>query len=206
MLIAILGLILLCLHRRKEAKKAGVHEAPSAPPTELAVNPYHPHEMSTTTASKYVSAHEPPGLNELPAYSGLGQTQPGHAGYDQTPSNNSNLSQGHGYTASHSAGSHGLPQDTGYHQPHHSPLRSPNTAELYFPSDHATHDTQQGSQRSYPTPTSPYGRDTHQGHSAVPSNMSPPAQFYAHEVSPDASTPRGGSGHGASDRRYGNHL
>jgi hypothetical protein len=190
-LIAILCLTLFCLNRRKKAKKNGVHEAPSAPPAELANNQYHPHEMSTTTnASKYVAAHDRASPNELPAYSGYGQTHPQEPSYDHSPSNSQSLSQPYGYTASHSAGPHGSPQNTGYDQSHSSPVRSPNTADLHFPSDHATYNTQQGSQYSYPTPTSPYGRDMNQEHAVVPNNASPPTQFYGHEVSPDGSSPR----------------
>jgi FtsZ-interacting cell division protein ZipA len=190
-LIAILGLILFCLQRRKKAKKTGVHEAPSAPPAELANNQYHPHEMSTTTnATKYVTAHDRPSPNELPAYSGYGQTQPQDPRYNHSPSNSQNLSQPYGYTASHSAGPRGSPQDTGYNQSHASPVRSPNTEDLHFPSDHTTYNTQQGSQYSYPTPTSPNGRDLNQEHAVMPSST--PTQFYGHEVSLDASSPREG--------------
>jgi len=68
-LIALLGLVLLCLHRRKKAKKTGMYEATSAPPAELAVAQY-PYEMASTSGDKYESTHAHPPPNELPAYSG----------------------------------------------------------------------------------------------------------------------------------------
>lgn len=153
-LIAILALILFCLHRRKKAKKAAGQNVPAAPPAELDVTSI-PNEMSTTNASKYVAAHERPYPNELPAYSGPSTVIAGSGNYGHTNLHASYPSQ------------YGSPEETGHTHLSNSPLRSPHNTEPYFPNS----DAQQGTwypqaglspqlsntqrQHSYPTPTSP---------------------------------------------------
>jgi hypothetical protein len=167
-LIAILCTILFCLHRRKKAKKESVHNPPSAPPAELAVTQF-PHEMGTSGISKYMSAHGRSNPNELPAHSEYALEQSHTTSYGYASPNASDPAQMYGSTSLYTDDFHGSPQSSGYG---HSPLRSPNNPELYFPSDHTAHDTQQDlwdrqsslahqtqggrRQHSYPTPTSPY--------------------------------------------------
>jgi hypothetical protein len=69
-LIAILSLILFCLHRRKKAKKNkdGKQELISPPPVELGTSPPR-HEMESPGATKYINMHQPDN-SAHPAFSG----------------------------------------------------------------------------------------------------------------------------------------
>jgi hypothetical protein len=110
--------------------------------------------MSTSTASKYVSAHERLNSNELPAYSGHAAPQPRQT-YDSVPHQPTEL--------------YNSPPYRGIEQSSQSPLRSPNNTELFFPHTHEAYDVQQGAwsqqaspqhrtpvrQHPYPTPTTP---------------------------------------------------
>jgi hypothetical protein len=170
-LIAILCLVLFCLHRRKKAKKNRVDDPASAPPAELAVTQI-PHEMPTPDANKYVSAHERSNHSELPGYSGYALAQPHTTSYGHTQSHGSDTTQVYESTSPYTDEVHGSPQSPGYGHTSHLPLRSPNSVQSYFPSDHAAQDGHQGlweqeprlsqqtqgrpRQHSYPTPTSPY--------------------------------------------------
>jgi hypothetical protein len=160
-LIAILGLILFCLHRRKKAKKNGVHHPLPAPPVELPDSRF-PQEMSTPNVGKYTSPHP----NELPAYPGFDATQSGATNYDHTSSHALHSSQAYN-PASPSLNSYGSPQSSGFMYASQSPVHSPNIAEAYHPSDDAAYDAQQGlwtqqtaeagrqRQHSYPSPATP---------------------------------------------------
>jgi hypothetical protein len=182
---------LICLHRRKKARKDGVHEAPSAPPAELVVTRF-PYEMSTTDTNKYVPTHERSSPNELPAYSGHTSIQHRPMNYNHTPSHDSHASQAYGHMAPHSAEPYGSPQEATFDETHHSSLRSPNNAGVCSPSDHATYNDQQGCppqqaftrelQYFHPTPTSPNAEDTHSRIQAFVSDTATPAQFYVHPV------------------------
>ncbi|KAH8730040.1 hypothetical protein GQ44DRAFT_816576 [Phaeosphaeriaceae sp. PMI808] len=157
-LIAILSLILFCLHRHKKAKKEQSREVP-APPAELAVTHF-PHEMSTTGARKYVSVHEQSHSNGHSTYSGLAPTHSRTASYDHHSPNSPSTPQ-----------IYSSPKDYRYAQASTSPPQSPNNAELFLPDDNAVYDAQRGSwvpqagqptqapvkqqQYSYHTPTSP---------------------------------------------------
>jgi hypothetical protein len=165
-LIILLSLILLCLRRRKKAaRKTETHVEPRPqPPAELALTTV-PQEMSTRTASKYISAHEAPVHD---AYSNHSGVAPGHTQY-----------LGHEEPLPHAASPHGLAPPytpTAYQQPRddHYSQRSPrqrSEAELFFPQAGSVHTTPPAiwdhqnnhaqsvaaaqRQYSYPTPTSP---------------------------------------------------
>lgn len=71
-LIAILSLVLFCLHRKKKARKNAGEKgaAPSPPPVELAAtSPVH--EMLSPGATKYMSMNAPPDSRGHPAYSSI---------------------------------------------------------------------------------------------------------------------------------------
>ncbi|KAH3917053.1 hypothetical protein HBH56_051690 [Parastagonospora nodorum] len=197
-LIALLSLVLFCLYRRKKAKKTGVHQAPSAPPAELAVS-QHPYEMSTTGGSKYKSTHAHSFPNELPAYSGQAPVHPRPMICEPTRSHESSASQGHVFMASQSAASHESSPQARYS--HHSPNHSLNGAEPYFASEHTTFNVQQNNSQqrastmerrySYPTPISPYPGGTRQESSTAVNTTNAPAQFYTSPVSPDAAATGG---------------
>ncbi|KAF2847935.1 hypothetical protein T440DRAFT_455188 [Plenodomus tracheiphilus IPT5] len=152
--IAILSLILFCLHRRKKAmrKEAAEEQLPTPPPAELAATTF-PHEMSTSTASKYIAMHE------RPPYSGTDQLDShavSHHPYtSQYPSS-------YGFASSSTdvdvvlpitRVQHESPRQGAGGQFYHPRGRTPDLSPTW---------DQQGSisatstyQRSYPTPTSP---------------------------------------------------
>jgi hypothetical protein len=110
--------------------------------------------MATSTASKYVSAHERLNSNELPAYSG-------HAAPRTRQANDS--------APHHPIELYNSPVYRGTEESSQTPLRSPNNTELFFPRTNEAYDVQQGAwsqqaspqhhrpvrQHSYPTPTTP---------------------------------------------------
>ncbi|KAI4954308.1 hypothetical protein J4E91_002020 [Alternaria rosae] len=80
-LIAILCLILFCLHRRKKSLKKKEGETPSSlPPAELATTV--PQEMADTDASKYVSMHNQADSIALAHYPGHVQQHSHSASHD----------------------------------------------------------------------------------------------------------------------------
>jgi hypothetical protein len=221
-LIAVLCLVLFCLHRRKKAKKNRAPSTPAAPPAELAVTQY-PHEMSSPGASKYVSAHERSVPNELPIYSGPAAVQTRTTSHDHAALYDSEPLHVYESTQSHPAGSYSSPQNLRYDQSSQSPLHSPNNTELFFPQEHDMYNAQQGSwnqqasppqqapvrqrQYSYPTPTSPQqpANDHAQQQSQV---YYPPPQDSAHpQHSRPSASDQGGSPtgtHYSDSTRHGN--
>jgi hypothetical protein len=214
-IIALLCLVLFCLHRRKKAKKNQVHDSSSAPPAELAVSEF-PHEMPTPDANKYVAAHERTHPSEMSGYTGYALAQPHSPGYGHHSPHASESPHAYESTSPYTDGHH---QGSGYGHASHSPLRSPDRAETYFPSDHAAHDAQQSKwdhqpspsdhsrqgQYPYPTPISPY--DT-----ANPTGQQQPQVYYPPPQEPTHGAHRSISEHGGSpantqydgDARYGN--
>jgi cell division septation protein DedD len=219
-LIALLCIVLFCLHRRKKAKKDSVYDPPSAPPAELAVTQF-PHEMPTSNASKYVSAHERLNSNELPGHSEYALEQSHTTSYGYAPPYASDAAQTHGAASPYTDEYHGSPQSPGYGHTSHSPLRSPNNTEPYFPSDHMAHDAQpglwdqqssltqqaQGRQRqhSYPKPTSPYNT-TNASVQQQSQVYYPPPQDSTHgtQHSPTFHRSSPADGHYNGDAQYGN--
>jgi hypothetical protein len=171
-LIAVLCAILFCLHRKKKAKKDTVHNPPPPPPAELADSGF-PQEMSTPNVGKYNAPHP----NELPAYSGFDATQSGATNYDQSSSQALNPSQAYNPT-SPSLNSYGSPQSSGFVYASQSPMHSPNTADIYHPSDAAAYDQQQGlwKQQSNPQQTAEGGRPRQVSYPSPPLATASPVQ------------------------------
>ncbi|CBX91793.1 hypothetical protein IAQ61_000011 [Plenodomus lingam] len=153
--IAIISLIIFCLHRRKKAPKNDVADQhpPTPPPAELAATAF-PHEISTSTAGKYVAMHE------RSPNSGATQICSQSASYEP-------------YANQHPP-SYGLPSssaDTNLAQPvastQHSPHQQDGSEQFHAPNNRTAQNIsptwdQQGTisvasarQHSYPTPTSP---------------------------------------------------
>jgi hypothetical protein len=209
-LIAILCLVLFCLRRRKTTNKNRGHEPPSVPPAELAVTQF-PHEMPTSDVNKYLSAHERASPNEMPGYTGYALAQSHPPGYGHSSPHASDPPQTYETMSPYTDGHH---QGSGYGHSSHSPLRSPNNVEPYFPSNHVAHDAQQGNwgqqpspseqgrqrQYSYPTPSSPYDTTTSTGQQQSQVYYPPPQE-------PDHGAHRSLSDHRGSpdgDAHYGN--
>ena len=141
-LIAILCLILFCLHRKKKAKKEKEEQpAEPPPPVELEVTTP-PQEMPTTTMGKY-----------MPAYQQQEQHSP-HSGVTSLHSPHSVYAQQSSVSASPPhATPYGSPHHTSYAQPAYpetSHSRSPSQENAQF----STMDTRY-SQQGHPSPRSP---------------------------------------------------
>ncbi|KAF2872482.1 hypothetical protein BDV95DRAFT_385660 [Massariosphaeria phaeospora] len=161
-LIAILSLILFCLHRRKKDRKSKSTTS-SAPPTELAGTPFPIHEMSSSPPVKYMHMQQQPEPSMHPAYSGSINSH--SASHDNQSPASPYPPQVYQYN-SPGAASNPYPAEyprQNYHQPQNSyPPYSDNTVtydsqqvpydpHIYPPPSAATHQQQ----HSYPTPTSP---------------------------------------------------
>jgi hypothetical protein len=160
-LIAILSLLLFCLHRRKQTLKEGEAQSGPSPPPPAELGTTVPQEMSgASPASKYVQTHEQADPIALSNYPGPAQL------HSQSASHNYNYPySGQGPPSYGHAPPYSSPIEGG--SPHHQG----NGGELSIPNKSAAHNSsaatwdQQASYPqsattaqslyTYPTPTSP---------------------------------------------------
>lgn len=203
-LIVVLGLILLCLHRRKKARNEKPEATPVTAPAELDVSRY-PHEMSTTTASKYVAVHEQADAHHQYGFPASTPYQSQAMNYDR------NLPQGDATqscapTSPHTIRKHSSHQNSSYSHPYTSPLRSPRNEEQFFTDTqdgYSTHEegpSQQSSQSQHKnaTPISPQ-RPASENTSQV---YYPPPQDSLRHPQPSRNLPPGDQRGSPTDTQY----
>ncbi|CAO2658822.1 Nn.00g065450.m01.CDS01 [Neocucurbitaria sp. VM-36] len=179
-LIAILCLILFCLHRRKRSVKEGRAQSQPGPPppAELAVDAL-PHEMSTPSTNKYVHVNEQSDPNIHTTYSGGAPLQSRSASHEYTSGYPNQMPPSYGAVPVSTATTYGASDETRYNNdsPHQQ-----NNAELFFP-DNSVYPPQSPPapqrQYSYPAPTSPLQQSNipmqQQGQIYYPPPMDPTA-------------------------------
>lgn len=194
-LIAILCLILFCLHRRKKAAKKN-EEAPPGPPAQPPAeldNTTMPHEMSSTHTSKYMTVREQPDPS-IHTSRTISHEFPSPYPIQLPPS----------YGASSPSTPAAINSSPDQSYAHHS--RQPSDPELFYPEaghndalniwDRQSHSTQSQlspRQYSYPTPTSPLQQNP-------PMPVAPqPQVYYPPPMDPTARSQR--SQPSFSDRR-----
>ncbi|KAF2794341.1 hypothetical protein K505DRAFT_28250 [Melanomma pulvis-pyrius CBS 109.77] len=166
-LIAILSLMLFCLHRHKKARKNAAEKGTGPPPpVELAAtSPIH--EMSSPGSTKYMSMHSQPDMNGHPAFSGGASMHsrsvsnehrtptspyPPQAYHSSSPTSPAPFPSPYASEPPHSNYQHNAYQsysdNPSAYDPHNTPYDDPSA----YPPPNAPHHQRQ---YSYPTPTSP---------------------------------------------------
>jgi hypothetical protein len=202
-LAAVLGLVLLCLHRKKKSLKEGAPGAP-APPAELAATPLS-HELSTAGTSKYSAAQDRMYHNDQLVHPAFVSGQPRCASYEYTSLRTGRLRPLHN-TAAYNAQHDSWSQQASASGPTPSPQYGYSYPTPTSPQQLVSPASQQ-SQVYYPPPEdfSQHGQASHMpvaGQSGSPhaaqyggdgdspniSTTTTPAHFYAQVVAPDYET------------------
>lgn len=198
-LIAILSLILLCLHRRKKALKQGNKQHSSPPPAELAVTPI-THEVSSSATNKYVAVRERHASNDY-AYSELEAVQSPTARHDQGTTHAPDLHHSPYSTTPVTGQQWASTHETTQSHYAMSPARSPPIAEPFFPD--ANHHVRHGSRGQEINTTQPmtpqqqyiHIRQTSLEHqSPIQQVYYPPPQDLGHYTPPISGGDRGSPG------------
>jgi hypothetical protein len=163
-LIAILSLILFCLHRRKKASKEGEAQTGSPPPPPAELGTTVPQEMSgASPASKYVQIHEQADPIALFNYPGSAQLHLQSASHDYNYPYSGQGLPSYGHAPPYSSPIEGEYNRLAHHQGNGGELFIPNNSAAHN-SSAATWDQQASYPQSattaqslytYPTPTSP---------------------------------------------------
>ncbi|KAF2636065.1 hypothetical protein P280DRAFT_493390 [Massarina eburnea CBS 473.64] len=192
-LIAILSLVLLCLHRRKKGvkQKERVHSSP--PPAELAATPL-PVELPSPGVAKYMSIQQQPSSpGQHPAYNSLHSRSPSDdysmaSPYPQNPQNYPPSSPSTTGPPPLSYNSPSYPHETYQQHSGYAPISEypiPYDAQNYPPQSTAA------IQRQYPYPPTPHS-PTHPPFVQIPQPQiyypPPPEPSTPHQTYPDRIT------------------
>lgn len=179
-LIAVLSLILFCLHRRKKSKKEAREKSePSPPPVELATtSPIY--EAPTPGTAKYISLQQPD-LNAHPAFSGPNSI------HSRSPSETRSVSSPYMAQAFHpstpTSTSPGFPSPYGTEFPQHNPTHQPNPYPPYS-DNRSVHDNSNVAYEphGYPQPSPQLQQHQYSFPASPSSQHHPVAQPQQHHV------------------------